>query len=150
MRWAAGGSDRRQPLRRESEGTRGQNNGHYPAAPSHVRGGTPPGRTRGSDAAAAGQGDVKRLDREHGKPRKQARGLTQETPAAFKAAAQVQRVDKGKRRRKETEARAARRAAVDLALLEMMRDGLRAAPRPPRSSGESRSSAPMARPGSTC
>ena len=67
---------------------------------------------------------MKRLAREHGKPRKQARGLTKEALAAVKATARIQRVDQGKRRRKETEARAATRAAVDLALLEVMRDGL--------------------------
>ena len=67
---------------------------------------------------------LKRLAREHGKPRKQARGLTKETLAAVKATARIQRVDKGKRRRKETESQAAMRAAVDLALLEVMRDGL--------------------------
>ena len=42
----------------------------------------------------------------------------------MKATARIQRVDQGKRRRKETEVQAARRAAVDLALLEVMRDGL--------------------------
>ncbi len=67
---------------------------------------------------------LKRLAREHGKPRKQARGLTKEALAAVKATARIQRIDKGKRRRKETESRAAMRAAVDLALLEVMRDGL--------------------------
>ena len=67
---------------------------------------------------------MKRLAREHGKPRKQARGLTKEALAAVKATARIQRVDQGKRRRKETEARAATRATVDLALLEVMRDGL--------------------------
>ena len=67
---------------------------------------------------------LKRLAREHGKPRKQARGLTKEALAAVKATARIQRVDKGRRRRKETESQAAMRAAVDLALLEVMRDGL--------------------------
>ena len=67
---------------------------------------------------------LKRLAREHGKPRKQARGLTKEVLAAVKATARIQRTDKGKRRRKETESQAAMRAAVDLALLEVMRDGL--------------------------
>ena len=66
----------------------------------------------------------KRLAREYGKPRKQAKGLTSEALAAVKATAWVQRVDKGKRRRKETEAVANRRALVDLALLQVMRDGL--------------------------
>ena len=67
---------------------------------------------------------MKRLAREHGKPRKQAKGLMKEALAAVKATARIQRVDKGRRRRKETESQAAMRAAVDLALLEMMRDGL--------------------------
>ena len=70
------------------------------------------------------QATMKRLAREYGKPRKQAKGLTSEALAAVKATARVQRVDQGKRRRKETEVQAARRAAVDLALLEVMRDGL--------------------------
>ena len=52
---------------------------------------------------------LKRLGREHGKPRKQAR---------------TQRVHQGRRRRKETEPQAARRALMDLALLQVMRDGL--------------------------
>ena len=67
---------------------------------------------------------LKRLARDHGKPRKQARGLTSEALAAVKATARIQRVNKGKRRRKETEAMANRRALVDLALLQVMRDGL--------------------------
>ena len=67
---------------------------------------------------------VKRLGREYGKPRKQAKGLTNEALAAVKATARIQRVNQGKRRRKETESQAAMRAAVDLALLEVMRDGL--------------------------
>ena len=67
---------------------------------------------------------MKRLSREHGKPRKQARGLTKEALAAVKATTRIQRVHQGKRRRKETESKAAMRAAVDLALLEVMRDGL--------------------------
>ena len=58
------------------------------------------------------------------KPRKQARGLSKEALAAVKATARIQRLNKGKRRRKETESRAAMRAAVDLALLEVMRDGV--------------------------
>ena len=67
---------------------------------------------------------MKRLGREYGKPRKQANGLTNERLAAVKATARIQRIDKGKRRRKETESKAAMRATVDLALLEVMRDGL--------------------------
>ena len=67
---------------------------------------------------------MKRLAQNHGKPRKQARGLTKEALAAVKATARIQRVDNGKRRRKETESQAAMRSAVDLALLEVMRDGL--------------------------
>ena len=66
----------------------------------------------------------KRLAREYGKPRKQARGLTSDALAAVKATAGIQRVHQGKRRRKETEAAPARRAVVDLALLQVMRDGL--------------------------
>ena len=67
---------------------------------------------------------TKRLAKEYGKPRKHAKGLTSDALAAVKATARIQRVDQGKRRRKETEVQAARRAAVDLALLEVMRDGL--------------------------
>ena len=67
---------------------------------------------------------MKRLGREHGKSRKQARGLTKEALAAIKATARIQRIDKGKRQRKETEFQATMRGAVDLALLEVMRDGL--------------------------
>ena len=67
---------------------------------------------------------VKRLAREYGRPRKQAKGLTNEALAAVKATTRIQRVHQGKRRRKETEAEAAGRAAVDLALLQVMRDGL--------------------------
>ena len=67
---------------------------------------------------------LKRLAREYGKPRKQAKGLTAEALAAVKATSQIQRVHNGKRRRRETETQAARRAAVDLALLQVMRDGL--------------------------
>ena len=66
----------------------------------------------------------KRLAREHGKPRKQAKGLTAEALAAVKATARIQRSHQGERRRKESEPNAARRAAVDLALLQVMRDGL--------------------------
>ena len=46
---------------------------------------------------------MKRLAREYGKPRKQAKGLTSEALAAVKATARIQRVDQGKRWRKETE-----------------------------------------------
>ena len=67
---------------------------------------------------------LKRLAREYGKPRKQAKGLTSEVLAAVKATTRIQRVHRGKRRRKQTEAQAARRALVDLALLQVMRDGL--------------------------
>ena len=67
---------------------------------------------------------LKRLAREYGKPRKQANGLTSEALAAVKATVRIQRIHQGKRRRKESEAQAARRAAVDLALLQVMRDGL--------------------------
>ena len=67
---------------------------------------------------------MKRLAREYGKPRKQAKGLTSDALAAVKATARIQRAHQGKRRRKETEAQAARRAAVDLAILQVMRDGL--------------------------
>ena len=67
---------------------------------------------------------MKRLAREYGKPRRQANGLTNERLAAVKATARIQRVHQGKRRRKETESQAAMRAVVDLALLEVMRDGL--------------------------
>ena len=67
---------------------------------------------------------LKRLAREHGKPKKQARGLTSDALAAVRATARIQRVRQGKRRRKETEAQAAIRASVDLALLQVMRDGL--------------------------
>lgn len=66
----------------------------------------------------------KRLARQYGKPRKQAKGLTSEALAAVKATARIQRVNKGKRLRKETESQAAMRAAIDIALLEVMRDGL--------------------------
>ena len=67
---------------------------------------------------------LKRLAREHGKPRQQAKGLTSDALAAVKATARILRVHQGKRRRKETEAEAAKRAQVDLALLQVMRDGL--------------------------
>ena len=67
---------------------------------------------------------MKRLGREYGKPRQQANGLTNERLAAVKATARIQRVHQGKRRRKKIEAQADTRALVDLALLEVMRDGL--------------------------
>ena len=67
---------------------------------------------------------LKRLAREHGKPRRQAKDLTSDALAAVKATARIQRVHQGKRRRKETESQVAKRAAVDLALLQVMRDGL--------------------------
>ena len=67
---------------------------------------------------------MNRLAREYGKPCKQANGLTSEALAAVKATARIQRVHQGKHRRKETESQNAMRAAVDLALLEVMRDGL--------------------------
>ena len=67
---------------------------------------------------------MKRLGREYGKPRRQANGLTNERLAAAKATARIQWIHQGKRRRKETESQAAMRAAVDVALLEVMRDGL--------------------------
>ena len=67
---------------------------------------------------------LKRLAREHGRPRRQAKGLTSDALAAVKATARIQRVHQGKRRRKETEAAAAQRALVDLAILQVMRDGL--------------------------
>ena len=57
---------------------------------------------------------MKRLTREHGNPGQQAKGLT----------TGIQRVHPGMRRRKESEAQAAKRALVDLALLEVMRGGL--------------------------
>ena len=40
-----------------------------------------PGRTRRPDHAAAGEGTMKQLAREYGKPRKQAKGLTSEALA---------------------------------------------------------------------
>ena len=67
---------------------------------------------------------MKRLAREYGKPRKQAKGLTSDALAAVKATAGIQRVHQGKRRRQETQAHAAIRALMDLALLQVMRDGL--------------------------
>ena len=67
---------------------------------------------------------LKRLARDHSTARRQARGLTAEALAAIKATARIQRLDQGKRRGKETEAEAARRALVDLALLQVMRDVL--------------------------
>ena len=67
---------------------------------------------------------MKRLSREYGKPEKQARGLTSDALAAVNSTARIQRVYQGKRRRRETEAQAAVRALVDLALLQAMREGL--------------------------
>ena len=67
---------------------------------------------------------LKRLARDHSKARRQAKGLTAEAMAAIRATARIQRLDQGKRRGKETEAEAARRALVDLALLQVMRDVL--------------------------
>ena len=67
---------------------------------------------------------LKRLGREHGRPRKQARGLTAEALAAVRATARTQQVHQGRRRRKETEPQATRQALMDLALLQVMRDGL--------------------------
>ena len=93
-------------------------------APGGDRGGPALGRTSGPDVAALVQATMKRLAREYGKPKKQAKGLTSDALAAVKATARIQRVDQGKHRRKESEAAAARRALVDLALLQVMRDGL--------------------------
>ncbi len=70
------------------------------------------------------QATMKRLAREHGKPKKQAKGLNSDALAAVKATARIQWVDQGKRRRKETKAQDARRTLDDLALLQVMRDGL--------------------------
>ena len=67
---------------------------------------------------------LKRLAREHGKPRRQSKGLTSYALAAVKATARIQWVHQGKRRRKETETEATKRTQVDLALLQVMRDGL--------------------------
>ena len=67
---------------------------------------------------------LKRLAMEYGKSRKQASGLTSEALAAVKATARIQRDHQDKRRRKETGRQAASRALVDLALLQVMRDGL--------------------------
>ena len=67
---------------------------------------------------------LKRLAREHGKGRPKATGLAFEALAAIKAKARIQRIHQGNRRRKETEAKAAGRALVDLALLQVMRDVL--------------------------
>ena len=60
---------------------------------------------------------LKRLGREYGKPKKQAKGLTSDALAAVKATARIQRVHQVKRRRKETETQAAVRVLVDLAPL---------------------------------
>ena len=98
---------------------------HRPAAPGGDRRGAPLEWTRGARVADAGQGHHETPGQgARGKPRKQARGLTKEALAAVKATARVQRVDQGKHRRKGTESQAAIRAAVDLAILEVMRDGL--------------------------
>ena len=70
------------------------------------------------------QATMKRLAREYGKPKKQAKGLNSDALAAVKATARIQWVDQGKRRRKETKAQDARRTLDDLALLQVMRDGL--------------------------
>ena len=70
---------------------------------------------------------LKRLGREHGRPRKQARGLIAEALAAVRATVRTQRVHQSSRRRKETGPQAARRALMDLALLQVMR-GRPAAP----------------------
>ena len=43
---------------------------------------------------------MKRLAREHGKPRKQAKGLISEAQPAVKATARIHRIDKDKLRRK--------------------------------------------------
>ena len=67
---------------------------------------------------------LKRLARDHSIARRQAKGLTAEALAAIRATARIQRLDQGKRRDKETKAEAARRALVDLALLQVMRDVL--------------------------
>ena len=88
-------------------------------AAAHRLGGHPDPTTRPLVKAT-----MKRLAREYGKPRKQAKGLTSDALAAVKATARIQRVHQGKRRRRETEVQATRRAAVDLALLQVMRDGL--------------------------
>ena len=88
-------------------------------AAAHRLGGHPDPTTRPLVKAT-----MKRLAREYGKPRKQARGLTSDALPAVNATARIQRVHQGKRRRRETEAQAAVRALVDLALLQVMRDGL--------------------------
>ena len=67
---------------------------------------------------------LKRLVREHGRRREQARDLTKDALAAVRATARIQRIHQGKHRRKETETRATRRVLVDLALLPVLRDGL--------------------------
>ena len=88
-------------------------------AVAHRLGGHPDPTSRPLVKAA-----MKRLGREYGKPRKQANGLTNERLAAVKATARIQRVHQGKRRRKETDSQDATRAAADLALMEVIRDGL--------------------------
>ena len=62
---------------------------------------------------------LKRLGREHGRPQRQAKPLTAEALAAVRATA-------GQRRgiRRESQETAGRRALVDLALLQVSRDGL--------------------------
>ena len=67
---------------------------------------------------------LKRLVREHGRRREQARALTRDALAPVRATARIQRVHQDKHRRKETETRATRRVLVDLALLPVLRDGL--------------------------
>ena len=54
---------------------------------------------------------LKRLVREHGRRREQARDLTRDALAAVRSTA---RIHQGKHRRKETETRATRRVLVDL------------------------------------
>ena len=60
---------------------------------------------------------LKRLAKEYGKLRKQARRLTFEELPTVKATARIQHVHQSRRRRKRTKAEAANRFAVDLALL---------------------------------
>ena len=64
-------------------------------AAAHRLGGHPDPTTRPLVKAT-----MKRLAREYGKPRKQARGLTSDALAAVKATARIQRVHQGKRRRR--------------------------------------------------
>ena len=51
---------------------------------------------------------LKRLGREYGRPRRQAKGFTSDALAAVKATAGIRRLHRGQRRRRETEAAAAR------------------------------------------